>query len=105
LALIAWFAMVLSSQGVRRLSRFRHRRFLRLALIGALAATFGLAACGRKGPLDPPPSASVAGEQQQANPMVSPLVTPIGGQPQTGKTTQPVVQAPKQHIFLDDLLN
>jgi predicted small lipoprotein YifL len=87
------------------LSRFRHRRFVRLALIGALAATLGLGACGRKGPLDPPPSASLAGEQQQANPIASPLVTPIGGQPQTGKTSQPVVQAPKQHIFLDGLLN
>ncbi|HSL79199.1 MAG TPA: lipoprotein [Pseudolabrys sp.] len=39
------------------------RPLLRLALIGALAASFALAACGRKGPLDPPPSASVAGEQ------------------------------------------
>ena len=43
----------------------RDRRFLRLALIGALAASFALAACGRKGPLDPPPSASVAGEQPE----------------------------------------
>jgi predicted small lipoprotein YifL len=33
------------------------RRFARLAAIGALAAALGLAACGRKGPLDPPPSA------------------------------------------------
>ena len=41
-------------------------RFLRLALIGALAASFALAACGRKGPLDPPPSASVAGAQASA---------------------------------------
>jgi predicted small lipoprotein YifL len=49
-------------QGAPALSRDR-RPFLRLALIGALAASFALAACGRKGPLDPPPSASVAGEQ------------------------------------------
>ena len=39
------------------------RPLLRLALIGALAASFALAACGRKGPLDPPPGASLAGEQ------------------------------------------
>ena len=39
------------------------RPFLPLALIGALAVSFALAACGRKGPLDPPPSASLAGEQ------------------------------------------
>ncbi|HEY2426637.1 MAG TPA: lipoprotein [Pseudolabrys sp.] len=43
--------------------RHSDRPFLRLALIGALAASFGLAACGRKGPLDPPPAASLAGEQ------------------------------------------
>jgi predicted small lipoprotein YifL len=95
--------MVPSSQGVRCLSRFHDRRFLRLALIAAFAATLGLGACGRKGPLDPPPSASVAGEQQQATPMTSPLMAPIGSQP--GKTSQPVAQAPKQHIFLDGLLN
>ena len=43
--------------------RHSDRPFLRLALIGALVASLGLAACGRKGPLDPPPGASLAGEQ------------------------------------------
>ena len=37
---------------------------LRLALAGALVAALGLAACGRKGPLDPPPGASLEGEPQ-----------------------------------------
>ena len=87
------------------MSRFHDRRYLRLALFAALAAALGLAACGRKGPLDPPPSASAVGEQQPANPMASPLVAPIGSQPQSGKANQPVVQGPKRHIFLDDLLN
>ncbi len=32
-------------------------RFARIAVIGALAAAFALAGCGRKGPLDPPPGA------------------------------------------------
>jgi predicted small lipoprotein YifL len=44
------------------LSRDRSQ-FFRLAVAGALAASFALGACGRKGPLDPPPAASVAGEQ------------------------------------------
>jgi predicted small lipoprotein YifL len=30
----------------------------RVAAIGALVAALGLSACGRKGPLDPPPSAT-----------------------------------------------
>ena len=34
------------------------RLSLRLALIVAFAATLGLTACGRKGPLDPPPSST-----------------------------------------------
>jgi len=36
------------------------RAFMRLTLIAALAAALGLAACGRKGPLEPPPSAAIA---------------------------------------------
>ena len=43
--------------------RHSDRPFLRLALIGALAASLGLTACGRKGPLDPPPGASLVGGQ------------------------------------------
>ncbi|MEX1083951.1 MAG: lipoprotein [Xanthobacteraceae bacterium] len=34
--------------------------FVRFVLFGALAAALALAGCGRKGPLDPPPSAAVA---------------------------------------------
>lgn len=41
----------------------RHRLFFTVALIGALVASLGLGACGRKGPLDPPPGASLAGDQ------------------------------------------
>ena len=52
------------------MSRFHDRTFFRLAIVGALAASLGLAACGRKGPLDPPPGGSLAGDQ----------ATPIGGQ-------------------------
>jgi hypothetical protein len=40
--------MVPPTQGIRVLRRY-DRPFLRLALIGALAAALGLAACGRKG--------------------------------------------------------
>jgi len=34
-------------------------RWSRLALVAAMTAVLGLAACGRKGPLDPPPSAGL----------------------------------------------
>ena len=36
------------------------RRLPRLTVIGALALTLALAACGRKGPLDPPPASVVS---------------------------------------------
>src|SRR5215470_7234686 len=35
-------------------------RWSRLVLVAAMTAMLGLAACGRKGPLDPPPSAGLA---------------------------------------------
>ena len=91
------------------------RPFLRLALIGALAASLGLAACGRKGPLDPPPGASLEGEPQ---PNAAPgLISanrgakPIGGQvkdnhPGVDENGQPLApRGPRKHIPLDVLLN
>jgi predicted small lipoprotein YifL len=105
--------MVLSTQGALVLSRFHDRPFLRLALIGALAASLGLAACGRKGPLDPPPGASLTGETQAnaPNPMSNPMATPIGGQATNGDAgvgPDGQARAPtgqKKRIFLDNLLN
>ncbi len=40
--------------------RFDNRAALRLAAFTALAAALALGGCGRKGPLDPPPSAAIA---------------------------------------------
>jgi predicted small lipoprotein YifL len=95
------------------LSRFFDRPFLRLALIGALAASLGLAACGRKGPLDPPPSASLAGEPQANLPdlMSKDSATPIGGKAKDGNAGvdangRPIApKGPKKTIPLDVLLN
>jgi predicted small lipoprotein YifL len=70
------------------LSRFSDSRILSLALIGALIAVLALAGCGRKGPLDPPPAASVAGEPGAAVPPGAPK----------GKR-------PDKHFPLDPLLN
>jgi len=96
------------------LSRFCDRPFLRLALISALAASLGLAACGRKGPLDPPPGASIEGVPQ---PNMPDLISsnrgaqPIGGQakdnnPGVGLDGQPLAPTgPKKRIPLDVLLN
>jgi predicted small lipoprotein YifL len=42
-------------------------RWSRLALVTAMMAALGLAACGRKGPLDPPPSAGLTTPQSSAS--------------------------------------
>jgi predicted small lipoprotein YifL len=39
---------------------FAHSSY-RLAVLAALVLALGIAACGRKGPLDPPPGASAPG--------------------------------------------
>jgi predicted small lipoprotein YifL len=78
------------------------RLSFRLALIVAFAATLGLTACGRKGPLDPPPASTA-----------SPMGGASGGA-STGEAATPSAvgedpaarsQAPKKRIPLDVLLN
>jgi predicted small lipoprotein YifL len=74
------------------LNRFCDRPFVMLGLIGVFIVALALAGCGRKGPLDPPPAASVAGEQGTA-------ANPAGG-----ASVQPV-DPKKKHFVLDPLLN
>jgi len=76
------------------------RLISRLALIAALAAAFGLGACGRKGPLDPPPGASLEGEPQ---PNMPDLMS-SKGQPPPPKEGE-AAPASKKHSPLDVLLN
>ncbi len=77
------------------MSRSCARPLLRLAVIGALVAASGLAGCGRKGALDPPPGAALAGDQSTAN-----------GQPVMGLHGGPhAPQGPNKRIPLDTLLN
>ena len=73
------------------------RPFLRIALIGALIASVGLTACGRKGPLDPPPGAYFPGAQATPTSTEKPLYGP------DGKVLVPA--GTKKPIPLDVLLN
>ena len=81
-------------------------------MIGALALTLGLAACGRKGPLDLPPGAAATGETQPAQSnspsLLNPVaVSPLGGG-SSGGSGYNAMEAPKgekKPIFLDKLLN
>lgn len=103
-----------SQQEIHSLSSFRDRPLFRLALAGALVASFALAGCGRKGPLDPPPGASLQGEPQANMPgLMSDKGNsgPIGGQAKGGysgvdENGQPLApKGPQKRIFLDGLLN
>ena len=80
--------MVRPILGARVVMNFRDRTLSRLALAGVLSAALALAACGRKGPLDLPPSA--AGEQPVSN-----LETARPGP----------TQVPKRQLPIDVLLN
>ena len=96
--------------------RFSQSTFGRLALIGVLAAALGLAACGRKGLLDPPPGASLAGEPQPNAPN---LISNKGGGVRGGIGSEPdddnpgvdengrarAPKGPKKRIPLDNILN
>ena len=96
----AGFAMLAPVRGGLPL---RHRTVLfRLALACALAA--GLAACGRKGPLDLPPADSAAVTQQQKQEQQTGLLKPPIG----AGTSQAAPQnqaAPNRPFLLDPLLN
>ncbi len=92
------------------MSLFRDRPLTRLALIGVALASLTLAGCGRKGPLDPPPAASVTGEPASSAPATAggpaPMVSPFGGQAKNENPAAPTQPAgPNKRIFLDNLLN
>jgi predicted small lipoprotein YifL len=58
------------------LNAVSNQRLVRIAAIGALVAALGLAGCGRKGGLDPPPGASIVDPAVAAAPGPSPGPAP-----------------------------
>jgi predicted small lipoprotein YifL len=79
------------------------RSFLRLALAGALVASLGLAACGRKGPLDPPPAAAAPAGDSRAASIGSESAKDNTGVGPHGQAVAP--KGPNKRIPLDVLLN
>ena len=88
-------------------------RFTHLAMIGAFAVAFALAGCGRKGPLDPPPSgnapAATAKPAKPAGASLNPLQS--GGErtasPGFDADGKPLASsnAPKKHLPMDWLID
>jgi predicted small lipoprotein YifL len=80
----------------------RSGRFaFRLAVLGVLIAALGLAGCGRKGPLDPPPAAVAAPAPAGATPDAKP--GPADGFDEQGRPVAP--QSAQKRTILDWLLN
>jgi predicted small lipoprotein YifL len=93
----ALFAML---RPVRGGSSLRPRRTTLFRLGIACALAVGLSACGRKGPLDLPPSDTAGATQQQS--ATGPLNPPIGA---TQPPAAPNPGAPNRPFLLDPLLN
>lgn len=77
------------------------RPVVRLAVMGALVAVLGLAGCGRKGGLDPPPGAALPGDPALA-------VAPADGSAALGPDGQPVAPPPPPRprtFILDGLVD
>lgn len=81
------------------MNRTFDRALVRFAVVGALVAALGLAACGRKAGLDPPPAASAVPSGQTAAPSGDMLGTDSEGKPVAAATSQ------RKHFFLDWLLD
>jgi predicted small lipoprotein YifL len=95
--------MVAVDSGVPDLSSLSHAGLVRIAAIGALVAALGLAGCGRKGGLDPPPGAVVAdqtlvGDQNAVAGGPGPGIGP------DGKAMAPA-QGPQRRTWIDWLLD
>lgn len=84
---------------------FSNRPFTCLALIGVAVAALTLAGCGRKGPLDPPPGASLA-QPAAAETAAAPSNEPLfPGQTRENALPQAKPSDPNKKFFLDSILN
>jgi predicted small lipoprotein YifL len=90
------------------LIRFHDRTLLRLAAFAALAAALALGGCGRKGGLDPPPSAMAAPvpDQPSLGDNADPNMTGFRRAPSSTVTAQPTGPLPpdKRTFILDPLI-
>jgi predicted small lipoprotein YifL len=82
---------------VAELTYLSDLRLARIAAIGALIAALGLAGCGRKGGLEPPPGATAA-DTSPSRPDLEPAIGPDG-------RVIPSPQGPQRRTPIDWLLN
>jgi predicted small lipoprotein YifL len=81
------------------------QRWARLAAVAAIAASLGLSACGRKGPLDLPPGAAQHSAQPAPDaPPVSGTQEPQPGLTRDGKALAPPPRGDNRPFILDWLV-
>jgi len=87
------------------LIEFSDHGWARLGAVGLLVAALGLSACGRKGPLDPPPGAALYSEPAPAGP--AQLASPDGqvSVDRDGKALAPPPSRQRQPFILDWLVD
>jgi predicted small lipoprotein YifL len=84
--------------------RLRGRPVSSLALIAALLLALGVAACGRKGGLDPPPAASATQPAPEPdNKSIAGALAPSGERGSSRNLPPP--PSPKRDLPIDFLLN
>jgi predicted small lipoprotein YifL len=81
------------------LSSMSDPRLVRIAVIGALVAALGLAGCGRKGGLDPPPGATAAAAAADES------VAPGGAPPASPDALPPSTQPLPRRTPIDWLID
>jgi predicted small lipoprotein YifL len=101
-AVICYGGLVQEGDGV--IGCFRNR-WSQVAAVGALVTALGLSACGRKGPLDPPPAGG--GAPETAAPIGSAQLAsphPQSGFNEEGKAVAPPSSSQRRSFFLDWLV-
>jgi predicted small lipoprotein YifL len=90
------------------LTRYCARLLVRLAAFAALGAALALGGCGRKGPLDPPPSAAIspAPDQPSLGDSNDPNMTGYRRAPSATAAAPPTQPPPpdKRTFILDPLI-
>jgi predicted small lipoprotein YifL len=74
-----------------------------LALLAALLLALGVAACGRKSGLDPPPAAGAQPAPEPDNKSIGSALAPSGSR--SSSRALPPPPAPKRDLPIDFLLN
>jgi predicted small lipoprotein YifL len=91
------------------LTRYCDRLLVRLAAFAALGAALALGGCGRKGPLDPPPSAAISPAPPANQPALGetddPNMTGFRRPPPATTVMQPATpSSPPRTFILDPLI-